>query len=54
MPNLSECFEEKAWQGIHAYLGVPRSIAIKGTSKRYKKENGEIKKNFCGTNTKKS
>lgn len=54
MPHLSECFEGKAWQGIHDYLGVPRSTAIKGTSKRYKKENGEIKKVFCGTNTRKS
>ncbi len=54
MPNLSECFENRQWFGIHDYLGVPKSTSIKGASKRYKKEAGKIKKTFCGTNNKDS
>jgi len=52
--NLSECFEEKSWLGIHDYLDVHRSTVITGASKRYKSENGELKKIFFGVNTKKS
>jgi hypothetical protein len=54
MPNLSECFENRQWLGVHDYLGVPKSTFIEGTSKRYKKEAGKINKTFCGTNSKDS
>ena len=52
--NLSECFENKAWVGIHDYVGAAKNEIVKGTSKRYKKENGKITKTFCGTNENKS